>query len=127
MPTTVGIMSRSVGTLKLVFKSLLSAEPWLHDPSTLPIPWRAEKEHDAEEEHDYKPAFGFMANDGVVTPHPPISRALGIVKNALRESGYQVCTKLDLRCVPSSGFVSNSATSSSTGCLRQTMSLLKYT
>ncbi|KAK4033688.1 amidase signature domain-containing protein [Parachaetomium inaequale] len=90
MPTTVGIMSRSVGTLKLVFKSLLTTEPWLRDPNTLPIPWRVEKEYDAEKEHDYKPAFGFMANDGVVTPHPPISRALGIVKRALEESGYQL-------------------------------------
>jgi amidase len=93
MPTAVGIMSHSVGTLKLVFKSLLSTEPWLRDPNTLPIPWRAEKEYDAETEHDYKPAFGFMANDGVVTPHPPISRALGIVKKALEESGYQVCAE----------------------------------
>ncbi|SPQ27180.1 4d5488d3-8290-446a-b4cc-13cd47e22ab9 [Thermothielavioides terrestris] len=90
MPTTVGIMGRSVAVLKLVFKSLLSTEPWLRDPNTLPTPWRMEKEYDAERESGYKPAFGFMPHDGVVTPHPPISRALGIVKKALENSGYQL-------------------------------------
>lgn len=86
-------MGHSVTTLKLVFESLLSTEPWLHDPYTLPIPWRAEKEYDAEAEPDYKPAFGFMPNDGIVTPHPPISRAMSIVQKALEESGYQVGVK----------------------------------
>jgi amidase len=93
MPTAIGIMGHSVSTLKLVFKSLLSTEPWLRDHNTLPIPWRAEKEYDAEKESDHKPAFGFMFNDGVVSPHPPISRALGIVRKALEDSGYQVCAE----------------------------------
>src|SRR3954451_17037783 len=91
MPTVAGIMGHSVATLQLVFKSLLSTEPWRHDPYTLPIPWRAEKEYDVERESGYKPAFGFMPDDVVVTPHPPISRALRIVKQAMQESGYQVC------------------------------------
>ncbi len=91
MPTTVGIMSHSVRTLKLVFESLLSTEPWLRDPHTLPIPWRASKEYNAELESNSKPAFGFMLNDGVVSPHPPVSRALDIVRKALEKSRYQVC------------------------------------
>lgn len=90
MPAVVGLMSNSLATLKLVFKSLLSTEPWLHDLYTLPIPWRVEREYSAEKEPGYQPAFGFFANGGVVTPHPPISRALSIVKNALEESGYQL-------------------------------------
>ncbi|KXX74804.1 Acetamidase [Madurella mycetomatis] len=93
MPTVAGIMGHSVATLKLVFQSLLSTEPWLHDPYTLPISWRPEKEYDAETEPDCKPAFGFMPNDGIVTPHPPISRAMDIVHKALEESGYQVGVK----------------------------------
>ena len=76
-----------------VFKSLLSTEPWRHDPYILPIPWRAEKEYEVERESGYRPAFGFMLDDGVVTPHPPISRALRIVKQAMRDFGYQVCKK----------------------------------
>ncbi|KAK3934289.1 amidase signature domain-containing protein [Diplogelasinospora grovesii] len=92
MPTVAGIMGHSIQTLRLVLKSLLSTEPWLYDPYIVPLPWR-----DAEEVVDkdtrgeeIKPAIGFMENDGVVTPHPPVRRALCIVKEALRKAGYQL-------------------------------------
>ncbi|RDW93323.1 uncharacterized protein DSM5745_00645 [Aspergillus mulundensis] len=90
MPTVVGVMGRSVGALQLILKSLLSLEPWLHDPYTLPIPWRSEMEYRPRNERTYKPAFGFLANDGVITPHPPISRAMEIVKEALQSKGHQL-------------------------------------
>ncbi len=90
MPTVVGIMGRSVNSLRLILQSLLLLEPWLHDPYTLPIPWRPEKEYNAPDEQQYKPAFGFLANDGVLTPHPPISRAMEMVKEALQHRGHQV-------------------------------------
>ncbi|OJJ05441.1 hypothetical protein ASPVEDRAFT_86789 [Aspergillus versicolor CBS 583.65] len=90
MPTVVGIMGRSVDSLRLILQSLLLLEPWLHDPYTLPIPWRPEKEYNAPDEQQYKPAFGFLANDGVLTPHPPISRAMEMVKEALQHRGHQL-------------------------------------
>ncbi|KAI0443365.1 amidase signature domain-containing protein [Xylaria telfairii] len=89
MPTVAGIMGHSVATLQLVFKSLISTEPWLNDPYCLPIPWRSEKEYKSEREK-YLPAFGFMPNDGLVSPHPPVARALKIVQKAMEESGYQL-------------------------------------
>ncbi|KAL4911526.1 hypothetical protein BDW74DRAFT_164967 [Aspergillus multicolor] len=90
MPTVVGVMGHSVGALQLILKSLLSLEPWLNDPYTLPIPWRSEMEYKSLNERTYKPAFGFLANDGVITPHPPISRAMEIVKEALQTKGHQL-------------------------------------
>ncbi|KAL5336520.1 amidase signature domain-containing protein [Aspergillus crustosus] len=90
MPTVVGIMAHSVDALRLVLKSLLFLEPWLHDPYTVPIPWRSDKEYDLANERGYKPAFGFLTNDGVITPHPPISRAMEIVKEALQNKGHQL-------------------------------------
>ncbi|KAL3463862.1 amidase signature domain-containing protein [Aspergillus heterothallicus] len=90
MPTVVGIMGHSVDALRMIIKSLLSLEPWLHDPYTLPIPWRTDKEYNPRNELGYKPAFGFLANDGVLTPHPPISRAMEIVKEALANKGHQL-------------------------------------
>ncbi|KAL4933684.1 amidase signature domain-containing protein [Aspergillus undulatus] len=90
MPTVVGIMGHSVDALQLILKSLLLIKPWLHDPYTLPIPWRAEKEYIPSKELGYKPAFGFLTNDGVLTPHPPISRAMEIVKEALQSKGHQL-------------------------------------
>ncbi|KAI9367607.1 amidase signature domain-containing protein [Aspergillus egyptiacus] len=90
MPTVVGIMGHSVDSLRLILKSLLSTEPWLSDPYTLPVPWRSEREYDPHHEPGYKPAFGFLTNDGVLTPHPPVSRALEIVKEALRLKGHEL-------------------------------------
>jgi len=89
VPTVVGLMGASVTTLELVFKSLISSEPWRHDPFSLPIPWRSEREYHAEKE-DHLPAFGFLGSDGIVTPHPPIARAMNIIKSALSEEGYQL-------------------------------------
>lgn len=83
MPEVAGIMGHSVGALSLILKSLLSTEPWLHDPLVMPVPWREVSESSVV-------AFGFMKDDGLVTPHPPIARALEIVEAALRESGHEV-------------------------------------
>ncbi|CAG8249637.1 unnamed protein product [Penicillium salamii] len=90
MPTVVGIMGHSVETLTLVFKSLLSTKPWLQDPYVLPNPWRAELQFDLDKEPNYTPAFGLLLDDGLVTPHPPIARALRMIKKAMEEEGYQL-------------------------------------
>lgn len=82
----VGILGRSVPTLRLVFKSLMETKPWLHDASVLAIPWRADEEIPS----DQSLSLGFMENDGIVTPHPPVSRALHIASDALKAKGHQV-------------------------------------
>ncbi|KAK4171361.1 Acetamidase [Triangularia setosa] len=91
MPTVAGIMAHSVASLRLVFKSLLSTEPWARDPYTQPIPWRSENECQNDNQSDRKPTFGFMPNDGIVVPHPPIARALEIVRQALTNADFEVC------------------------------------
>ncbi|KAM3428137.1 hypothetical protein MY4824_009011 [Beauveria thailandica] len=82
----VGIMGPSIGTLRLVFKSLMETRPWEHDPSVLPIPWRS----DQEVSPDAILNFGFMEHDGIVAPHPPIARALEIASSAVRNKGHQL-------------------------------------
>lgn len=82
----VGIMGPSISTLRLVFKSLMETRPWEHDPSVLPIPWRS----DQEVSPDAILTFGFMGNDGIVAPHPPIARALEIARSAVKSKGHQV-------------------------------------
>jgi amidase len=81
MPTVIGILSHSVATLRLVLKSVVSTEPWLRDPYALPIPWKADEERRVQEAPSL--SLGYMGHDGIVTPHPPISRALRMVKKAL--------------------------------------------
>ncbi|KAI1455339.1 amidase [Annulohypoxylon moriforme] len=88
MPTVIGIIGHSIAAIHLVFESLLSVQPWLYDPYTLPIPYRCTS--------DYKSCdmphlnLGFMEHDGVVRPHPPIARALRMVKTALEREGHNV-------------------------------------
>ncbi|KAK5659687.1 hypothetical protein OQA88_897 [Cercophora sp. LCS_1] len=65
-----------------------STEPWLTDPGVLPIPWREGGENAVREEDGL--SFGFMDFDGVVMPHPPIRRALNIVKTALQAEGHDL-------------------------------------
>lgn len=87
MPVVAGIMGKSIQALSLLFKSLLATEPWLHDPFVLPIPWRKISESDIV-------TFGFMKDDGLVTPHPPIARALRIVEAVLKQSNHEVSAQL---------------------------------
>jgi amidase len=83
IPTVVGILGPSIETLQYVLKAIMSGEPWLSDPSVLPLPWR-------EPSLPTKLAFGFLDFDGVVKPHPPIFRALDMAKNALEAAGHEV-------------------------------------
>ena len=88
IPTVVGILGPSISSLRLVFKALLSSEPWLHDPEVLPIPYRADAEYHPETSKDL--SFGILTSDGVVNPHPPITRAVRMVAEALKAEGHKV-------------------------------------
>lgn len=120
-------MGNSLATLQLVFRSLLSTEPWLHDPFTLPIPWREEKVYSPAKEPGYTPEFGFMENDRVVAPHPPVKRALEIVRKALEESGHRVSDRMKLTLKLAISNVSFSSRSSTTGLRLQTTSRPRFT
>lgn len=88
MPPVAGIMAHSIGTLRLVFKSLLSTEPWLADPYVIPLPWRQDAERVPRV--GTRLAFGLQLHDGIVAPHPPVQRALRIVEEALLAKGHKV-------------------------------------
>lgn len=79
-------MSTSLLGLKLIMASLLSTEPWLRDPSVVPMPWREEKESVPG-----KLCFAVLRNDRMVQPHPPIARGIEIVVDAVKHSGHTVC------------------------------------
>ena len=91
--SSVGILSTSLGGLELVFRSLLSAEPWLNDPVVVPMPWR-QNFTDSILDWAGKPKrplkIGILHNDGVVTPHPPIQRGIKMVEDALKRAGHTV-------------------------------------
>jgi Asp-tRNA(Asn)/Glu-tRNA(Gln) amidotransferase A subunit family amidase len=65
--------------------SLAAQKPWTHDPQCLPIPWR-----EAEEKLPAQLRFAWSMGDGVVTPSPPIARAMMMTKLALEAAGHLV-------------------------------------
>jgi amidase len=93
--SVVGPLATTVGALKLVFKSILSQQPWFHDPFVIEMPWR-----DAEEQeiHDLAKSsssggqlvIGVLRDDGVVTPQPPVARAVEMVIAVLSKAGHKV-------------------------------------
>lgn len=82
--SVVGPLGTTAGAVKLVTKSLLSQKPWLHDPTVVELPWREEQEKLGQL------SFGLMETDNIVNPQPPVSRAVKLVVEALKNAGHQV-------------------------------------
>ncbi|KAH8669545.1 amidase signature domain-containing protein [Tricladium varicosporioides] len=79
---TVGPLSTSLEGCKLFIKTLIDAKPWYKEPLLVPFPW---KEEDFFKEKKLKVAV--IWDDGVVKPHPPITRALKQVVEKLKTNG----------------------------------------
>lgn len=82
---TAGPLGRSVADLDLFMRVVLGAEPWLLDP-LLAMPWRSL----TEEMRGWKLRVGFMEWDGVVRPHPYITRVMTDVRAKLERAGHEV-------------------------------------
>lgn len=74
IPTVLGPMCVSLSGVELFMKTVLDAQPWLQEPSLVPMPWREDVK--VRPTKDKRLRFGIMRHDGVVTPHPPVSRVL---------------------------------------------------
>lgn len=85
--SVVGPLAPSVGTLQLLVKSLLSHNPWLHDPLVHDMPWRGGKAAIAKAE---KLSFAVLRHDGEVSLHPPVKRALERVVQKLENQGHKI-------------------------------------
>jgi amidase len=79
---TIGPLSTSLQGLRLFTKTVLDARPWLHDTSLTPIEWRDMSQTFTRR----KLKVTVMWDDGVVKPHPPVTRALRSVVEGLRKS-----------------------------------------
>ncbi|RDW85502.1 putative glutamyl-tRNA(Gln) amidotransferase subunit A [Coleophoma crateriformis] len=92
--SVVGPIATSVASLQLAVKSILSTEPWLHDPLVAEIPWRDEQEQavlDAVKAgQGGQLAFGIRRTDGIVQPLPPVRRAMDIVVKTIEKLGHKV-------------------------------------
>ncbi|KAI4175980.1 MAG: hypothetical protein LQ343_001262 [Gyalolechia ehrenbergii] len=71
----IGPLSTSLEGVKLFMKTVLSAKPWLVEPSCLPIPWRDGEDH-LPTRNGKKLKVAVLWSDEIVKPHPPVTRAL---------------------------------------------------
>lgn len=79
---TIGPLSTSLEGCKLFIKTIIDAQPWWKEPSLLPFPWR---EEDFFKEKKLRIAV--LWDDGVVRPHPPVTRALKQIVENLKAKG----------------------------------------
>jgi Asp-tRNA(Asn)/Glu-tRNA(Gln) amidotransferase A subunit family amidase len=79
---TIGPLSTSLEGCKLFIKTLVDAKPWYKEPSLLPFPWKEENAFQGK-----KLKVAILWDDGVVKPHPPVTRALKSVVEKLKSTG----------------------------------------
>jgi amidase len=83
----VGPLAHTVAELRLFFKTILAAEPWLYDPKCIEIPWRQER---AEKIKTRPLTIGIIKWDNQVMPHPPVQRGIKMVQEALKAQGHEI-------------------------------------
>ncbi|KAJ0116697.1 ral amidase [Diaporthe amygdali] len=87
-PMAVG----DVRALRVAVEAILADAPWERDPLAVEMPWReaAYQETKARTASGGGLVIGIAASDGLVTPQPPVRRAVETVAAALRKAGHTV-------------------------------------
>lgn len=85
VPPVAGPMARSLSSVESFMDRLLTAQPWNVDPGCIPIPWR--KELAALPGRKLK--LGFVFDDGVVRPQPPVARLVRETAAKLAAAGHE--------------------------------------
>ena len=89
--SVVGPLATTIGSLKYVFKSILSQSPWLYDPLVVELPWREAQEKATQDLiSSGKLTFGVLKTDGIITPQPPVARAIQMVADTIGKLGHKV-------------------------------------
>ena len=72
IPGVIGPMSTSLEGIKIFMQVVIDSQPWLLEPALIPIQWNSS----FQIRPDQPLKIGIMWHDNVVTPHPPITRAM---------------------------------------------------
>lgn len=80
----VGPLSTSLEGVKIFMKTVVDSKPWIEDPSLVPLPWRTGCFNQRATESK-RLKIGVMGSDGIVTPHPPVTRAMQVMVNQLKK------------------------------------------
>ncbi|EXJ83159.1 hypothetical protein A1O1_06778 [Capronia coronata CBS 617.96] len=82
----VGPMARCVEDIELFCSAALACRPWDHEPSMIEMPWKTEDQVQILIPSRWR--IGVVWHDGVVQPHPPVTRALKVAVTALQARGH---------------------------------------
>ncbi|KAG5654922.1 hypothetical protein KAF25_010967 [Fusarium avenaceum] len=99
VPSSIGPMARSLDVIKLAMRSVIESKPWEHDARCAPLPWQNEM---FQEMQNRPLVIGVLMDDGVVRPHPPITRVLRDAVEALKREGHEIIdwnTDLHEQCI----------------------------
>ncbi|KAF4452194.1 hypothetical protein F53441_4933 [Fusarium austroafricanum] len=99
VPSSIGPMARSLDMIKFTMNSLIDSKPWENDARCAPLPWRGEM---YEEVKSRPLVIGVLMDDGVVRPHPPITRVLREAIEALKLECHEIVewnTDLHEQCI----------------------------
>ncbi|KAL2414140.1 Acetamidase [Exophiala dermatitidis] len=93
--SVVGPLATTARAVRLLTKSILSQSPWLYDPLVVDMPWRDAEEQAVHEILKSTASKGQLTlaalkTDGIVTPQPPVQRAITLVVEALTKAGHKV-------------------------------------
>jgi amidase len=88
--SVLGPMCSTLSGLKIFTKCILDAQPWEKDPMVPRIPWNQPAYELVEHGGGEKLCFGILMHDGHTMPHPPILRALEMVRAALEKAGHRI-------------------------------------
>ncbi|KAF2751605.1 amidase [Sporormia fimetaria CBS 119925] len=78
-----GPMAKTLEDVVFYSKTVVDAQPWTVDPKCVPIPWRSV-------EPKPKLKIAVIWNDGIVTPTPPVARAMKETVEKLKNAGHEV-------------------------------------
>ncbi|VUC25729.1 unnamed protein product [Clonostachys rosea] len=81
----VSPLANSVADLDLFQRAIIESEPWETETSLVPLQWRSVQPYSPQDL-----TVGVIWDDGVVHPHPPVTRALKQAVNKLKEAGIKV-------------------------------------
>ncbi|KAJ9496593.1 hypothetical protein H2202_007965 [Exophiala xenobiotica] len=78
-------LANSLADINLVQKAILDQEPWEEETSLVPLPWRS-----APVVEPSQITVGVIWDDGVVHPHPPVTRGLKHAVSKLKAAGVKM-------------------------------------
>ncbi|KAJ5449604.1 uncharacterized protein N7458_006053 [Penicillium daleae] len=88
VPSSIGPMTRDLSSLTYITKQITTSQPWSLDPRCTPLPWNEPIYKSTQSNPSL--VIGLILTDGIVTPHPPITRALHELSTALTAAGHEL-------------------------------------